>query len=98
MPMLANYSSLWEVFTAFYSSMLLSDILGGIWTPEYRRTVTGLINQMGIPFVNELSGKLSNQVEDNVKEISGHMHRRAIFMILFSICRNLPYERKVISI
>lgn len=85
-PMLANYSSLWEVFTAFYSSMLLSDILGGIWTPEYRTTVIGLINKMGIPFVNELSGKLSKQVEDNVKEISGHMHRRAIFMILFSIC------------
>lgn len=86
MPMLANYSSLWEVFTAFYSSMLLSDILGGIWTPEYKKTVTGLINQLGIPFVKELSEKLSNQIEENVKEISGHMHRRAIFMILFSIC------------
>lgn len=85
-PMLANYSSLWEVFTAFYSSMLLSDILGGIWTPEYKKTVTELINEMGIPFVKKLSRKLSNQVEDNVKEISGHMHRRAIFMILFSIC------------
>ena len=85
-PMLANYSSLWEVFTAFFSSMLLSDILGGIWTPEYKSSVTGLIKNMGIPFVKTLEDKLESQIEENVKEISGHMHRRAIFMIFFCVC------------
>ena len=85
-PMLDNYSSLWEVFTAFFSSMLLSDILGGIWTPEYKKSVTGLIKNMGIPFVNTLEKKLESQIEANVKEISGHMHRRAIFMIFFCVC------------
>ncbi len=84
--MLSNYSSLWEVFTAFFCSMLLSDILGGIWTPEYKRNVSGLIKQMGIPFVASLTPKLRNQINANVKEISGHMHRRAIFMVFFSVC------------
>ena len=84
--MLSNYSSLWEVFTAFFCSMLLSDILGGIWTPEYKRNVSRLIEQMGIPFVKSLTPKLRNQINTNVKEISGHMHRRAIFMIFFCVC------------
>lgn len=84
--MLPDYSSLWEVYTAFFCSMLLSDILGGIWTPEYKRTVVGLIGNMGIPFVKTLANKLSSQIDANVKEISGHMHRRAIFMILFCVC------------
>ena len=84
--LLGNYCSLWEVFTAFFSSMLLSDILGGIWTPEYKNNVTGLIRNMGIPFVTTLEEKLRSQIDDNVKEITGHMHRRAIFMIFFCIC------------
>lgn len=84
--MLSHYNSLWEVFTAFFSSMLLNDILGGIWTPEYKRNVSGLIKQMGIPFVSSLARKLSKQIDSNVKEISGHMHRRAIFMICFCVC------------
>ena len=84
--MLPNYSSLWEVYTAFFCSMLLNDILGGIWTPEYKRTVVGLIEKMGIPFVKTLAEKLDSQIDANVKEISGHMHRRAIFMIVFCVC------------
>lgn len=84
--MLPDYSSLWEVYTAFFCSMLLSDILGGIWTPEYKRRVVELIENMGIPFVKTLANKLSSQIDANVKEISGHMHRRAIFMIVFCVC------------
>lgn len=84
--MLANYSSLWEVFTAFFCSMLLDNIIGGIWTPEYKDNVTGLIKKMGILYVETLSNKLSEQIESNVAEISCHMHRRAIFMICFCLC------------
>lgn len=84
--MLANYSSLWEVFTAFFCSMLLDNIIGGIWTPEYKKNVCGLINKMGILYVSTLTEKLKNQIEANVAEISDHMHRRAIFMICFCLC------------
>lgn len=84
--MLANYSSLWEVFTAFFCSMLLDNILGNIWTPEYKKNVIGLVKDMGTPFVDRLADKLKTQIEKNVKEISGHMRRRAIFMICFCMC------------
>ena len=86
LTMLSNFSSLWEVFTAFYCSMLIDNILGFIWTPPYKKNVKGLILNMGIPFVEILSEKLSHQLEENFNGINSHMKKKAIFMLAFCIC------------
>ena len=101
LTMLSNFSSLWEVFTAFYCSMLIDNILGFIWTPPYKKNVKGLILNMGIPFVEILSEKLSHQLEENFNGINSHMKKKAIFMEgtekPFKLVRLLDYLKKQIA-
>lgn len=79
---LQNFSSLLEVFTAIYVSMFLDDILKNIWTPDYKKKISQLIEGMKIPAISFFVKKVEDNIDVNAKDISSHMKRKATFLIV----------------
>ena len=82
---LQNFSSLLEVFTAIYVSMFLDDILANIWTPVYKKKISQLIEGMKIPAIKYFVTKVEDNIDDNAKDISNHMKRKATFLLVFCL-------------
>lgn len=80
---LQNFSSLLEVFTAIYVSMLLDDILVNIWTPHYKQQISQLIEGMKIPAINYFKKKVEENIDSNAKVIGGHMKKKSAFFLVF---------------
>lgn len=82
---LQNFSSLLEVFTAIYVSMFLDDILKNIWTPDYKKKISQLIEGMRIPAISFFVKKVEDNIDVNAKEISDHMKRKATFLLVYCL-------------
>lgn len=82
---LQNFSSLLEVLTAIYVSMLLDDVLANIWTPDYKKKISQLVKGMRIPAVVFFMKKVEDNIDNNAREISEHMKRKATFLLAFCL-------------
>jgi len=82
---LQNFSSLLEVFTAIYVSMFLDDILKNIWTPDYKKKISQLIEGMKIPAISFFVKKVEDNIDVNAKDISSHMKRKATFLLVYCL-------------
>ena len=82
---LQEFSSLLEVFTAIYVSMFLDDILKNIWTPDYKKKISQLIEGMNIPAIGFFVKKVEDNIDDNAKDISNHMKRKATFLLVYCL-------------
>ena len=82
---LQNFTSLLEVFTAIYVSMFLDDILKNIWTPDYKKKINQLIEEMKISPVSFFVTKINKNIDDNAKNINLSMKRKATFLFVFCV-------------
>ena len=82
---LQDIGSLLEVFTAIYVSMFLDDILKNIWTPEYKKRISQLIEEMKIQAISYFVKKVEDNIDENAKGISGHMKRKSTFLLFFCL-------------
>lgn len=82
---LQNFSSLLEVYTAIYVSMFLDDILKNIWTPDYKKKISQLIEGMKIPAISFFVKKVEDNIDVNAKDISSHMKRKATFLLVYCL-------------
>lgn len=82
---LQNFSSLLEVFTAIYVSMVLDGILKNIWTPDNKKKISQLIEGMKIPAISFFVKKVEDNIDVNAKDISAHMKRKATFLFVYCL-------------
>ena len=82
---LQNFSSLLEVYAAIYVSMFLDEILINIWTPDYKKKISQLISGMNIPAISYFVKKVEDNIDNNAKDIRGHMKRKALFLFVFCL-------------
>ena len=82
---LVNYSSLIEVMTAMYVSMFIDNILADIWTPSYKESIKGMIDDMKIVGVSVISEKVGTIIDAHSSVIKNHMKRKASFFIVYCL-------------
>lgn len=83
--MLSDYSSLIEVITATYFTMCIDDVLQSIWTPEYHKKVTLLLDQINIPIAKNMRKDIEKHVNTFTADIKKHMKVKSVFMLIYCI-------------
>lgn len=82
---LINFSSLIEVITAMYVTMMIDNFLADIWTPGYKNSLSKMIEDMKIPGVSFIAKNISGNIDYHSSVIKNHMRRKASFFIVFCL-------------
>lgn len=80
---LQDFCSLLEVFTAAYVSMFIDNILSDIWTPNYKKKISTLIENMNIPAIRYFVKKVEGNIDGYSGRLIRYMKKRAMFYVLF---------------